>query len=474
MRIKARKAFTLVELIVILAVLAILAAAGVGTAVGYMKRSKFNQNQENAVTIYQTAQTALSQKEKSGVLESWVTDKLLTYGSESPYNSGNPSSNITSESRFVSRTEFDNFTPAAGASVHTRYALTYIPGAGDDQSKLVDDLIRSYFYDTTIFQGTITIEFDVVKSFDSDLNPHYSANCYSAFVSAENKEGWGGTSLPVRAWDYREETSHIGYYDASDSSLTNNVYLPVEDVIEMDFFDLTTYADGTDNKLDISWSASMGEGSALGRNKHIHYVINFLVPPQTGYDPENICEIVLVEDMLLNNQFSGANMLELLASSSDGSSIVIGSTSYPVSTSSLQRDVIVGEETVSAIYTETYFTATARVYVASGSDVGQYDSRVAEGTYIEVPIKVSYIKDDIDTLGNKLSPYMMYTITLDQTSIQALFSPSVHPNVMANITAMPNNFTVAGYEDYNASGSVTASGTLDFGTINISGLATGG
>ena len=66
MRGRNSRAFTLVELIVVIAVLAILAAAGVGTAVGYMKRSKFTKNQQNAVTVFQTTQTALAQLEKNG------------------------------------------------------------------------------------------------------------------------------------------------------------------------------------------------------------------------------------------------------------------------------------------------------------------------------------------------------------------------------------------------------------------------
>ncbi|MBQ1297899.1 MAG: prepilin-type N-terminal cleavage/methylation domain-containing protein, partial [Clostridiales bacterium] len=56
------RGFTLVELIVILVIIAILAAAGVATALGYIKKTKFDKNNQSAISVYQTAQTALANK----------------------------------------------------------------------------------------------------------------------------------------------------------------------------------------------------------------------------------------------------------------------------------------------------------------------------------------------------------------------------------------------------------------------------
>ena len=49
---KKHHGFTLAELIVVLAILAILAAAGVVTAVGYIRRAKLDKNDQHAITVY--------------------------------------------------------------------------------------------------------------------------------------------------------------------------------------------------------------------------------------------------------------------------------------------------------------------------------------------------------------------------------------------------------------------------------------
>ena len=76
---KSGRGFTLTEMIVVLAVLSILAAAGIGTTIGYVRRSIFDQNQNDANAVYQAIQTALEAKEKSGKLSSWVSSKLIDY-----------------------------------------------------------------------------------------------------------------------------------------------------------------------------------------------------------------------------------------------------------------------------------------------------------------------------------------------------------------------------------------------------------
>ena len=60
-RAKNARGITLVELIVVLVIMSILAAAGIGSAVGFVKRSRLTQNEDNANTIYQAVQTALLQ-----------------------------------------------------------------------------------------------------------------------------------------------------------------------------------------------------------------------------------------------------------------------------------------------------------------------------------------------------------------------------------------------------------------------------
>ena len=120
---KSGKGFTLTEMIVVIAVLSILAAAGVGTTIGYVKRSIFDQNQNDANAVYQAIQTALEAKEKSGKLSSWVSSKLIDYDEDTKTSkvksvyeyeytdqsiNDNPSSNTALEQQFK-KDEFDSF-----------------------------------------------------------------------------------------------------------------------------------------------------------------------------------------------------------------------------------------------------------------------------------------------------------------------------------------------------------------------------
>ena len=96
-RAKNARGVTLVELIVVLVIMSILAGAGIGSAIGFVKRSRLTQNEDNANTIYQAVQTALLNMEKSGSLSAWVETKVVADGQSTPFSNtdgaANPSSN---------------------------------------------------------------------------------------------------------------------------------------------------------------------------------------------------------------------------------------------------------------------------------------------------------------------------------------------------------------------------------------------
>ncbi|GEM_PF-4091802 len=470
-----RRAFTLVELIVVLAVLAILAAAGVGTAVGYVKRSKFNQNQENAVTVYQITQTALSQMEKNGSLDDWVRDQLLVKGDMSPYVSSNPSNNPDVEQRFeTSRASFDGESAVKGKTVHIRYSLTYIPGSDDDQSVLLSDLIRPYFYEASIFQSTITVEFDVVNAYDSDLISHYSANCYSAFVSAEYKEGWGeGTKIPARDFEERSKKTFIGYFDDGGGTLTDIIYVPLTENLSVSYKEL--FYNRLNRVLNISWSVNSGNNCILGRGKHIHYAISLMDAPDPNdseAQPVVFCEMVILEDRLLEGQTSGEDLMESLAKASEGSLVSAGGRSYVASVQTLQRQIVNGTDVETHDYQETSFIANAHVYVASGDNMGQFDSKASdESFYVDLPVKIAYITGDIDSMGGLLAPYMTYTIMLDQESCYKVFDPAVHTNVSAAFQALPNRFDPS--QTLDSAGDNVIASEYDDGIYNSFVMVTG-
>lgn len=215
--------FTLVELIVILVIIAILAAAGVATALGYIKKTKYDKNYQTAISVYQTAQTALANKMANGTIERWILDIP-----------GFDASDV----EFTSESE-TNF------SQHKTVSLTYnykTPGGAED--KYLYDFLSPYLYYPTIFGGTLSVEFDICITKD---NGHlsYTANVLSAFFSAENDSetgGWDATclggsadGLPNRSESYCRSTSLVGYYAGSDSdNVVSSVMLPWDSDYELE------------------------------------------------------------------------------------------------------------------------------------------------------------------------------------------------------------------------------------------------
>ena len=257
-RISSRRAdrrsvrgMTLVELIVVLAILAILASAGIVSSVGYARRAIIEQNQSNAVTIYQAAQTALQQLNKSGGIQStmgsnngivsedlWV-GYVTTYGKPYTINDNNlsPTINSGNKSKYTSLYSSTDFSSLDGtipnSSAHMIYVLTYYrTNTDDEQNKLVKELIQPYFADSTVFQGTIAIELDVEKSADSYGKIHLSAKCLSVFFDGRAKSGWASKAfkitddVPTREAAYRQKTSFVGYYDGYKGAGVDTVYLP--------------------------------------------------------------------------------------------------------------------------------------------------------------------------------------------------------------------------------------------------------
>lgn len=218
------RGFTLVELVVILIIIAILAAAGIATAIGYVKRAKFDKNNQSAITVYQTAQGAIANKTANGTIESWIMnlpgfDKdEITFSTESETN--------FSQHKVISLT-YNHLTPS-----------------GDEDDYLYN-LLSPYVYYPTVFSGTMAVEFDICITKD---NGHlsYTANVVSAFYSQENNSpegGWDSSclgdsedGLPERKESYRRSTSLVGYYSGSDDdfNVVSSVTLPWDSDYEIE------------------------------------------------------------------------------------------------------------------------------------------------------------------------------------------------------------------------------------------------
>ena len=272
---RVNRGFTLVELIVVIALIVILAAVGLVAAIGYVKHSKFDKNEKNAITVYQTAQTAMSQMTSAGTIDGWIRDLIAD----------------DSIDHITALDPVDN--PEVNETVGKTVYLTYNPVKGNNgqlnkESQILYDLLSGYFYDHTIFYGTISVEFYISMTYDANKVPYYSARVKSAFYSKENKAtiGWdddclhGSTDgLPDRNTKNRYSITLVGYYDGTEASAKPqvvSVFLPRSQDYVLDGHivgptqDPDAKAEGylfnlrNGETLDVSWAMFDGDGKLHG------------------------------------------------------------------------------------------------------------------------------------------------------------------------------------------------------------------
>ena len=257
--------FTMVELIVVLAILAIVATVAIISIVGYIEKSRYEQNTQNAIAVYQAAQTAISHKSSNGTLDSWAKELDGNRLDTSELNEVND-------------------------SIHSAFYYTYNPG---DEDNPLFELLSTYFYDQSLFNGTITVVFDVSATHDSLGKNVYSASVIGAFYSGQNPKssnknsaGWDTSYIDVNKgngnvapWNelpctdpsFRRSNSYVGYFDGTEGSIyvpgqiIGPVVLPITSSFEMEGHIIGPTVDGTEPKgylfnlrngetLDVSWA----------------------------------------------------------------------------------------------------------------------------------------------------------------------------------------------------------------------------
>lgn len=462
---KNNSGFTLVEMIVVLIVLGILASAAVYGIISYINLTRYNNNQENAETIYQSAQASLNRMSENGTLEEW--SKALTEGLGTPdgYDSNNPAASETADNIY-NQGYFDFFgsdtdtNSLPGQSAHMRYAVTYspsyAPGASDTQSKCIYDLIIGDFKATDILKGMITIEFDVEKALDASGNVRYSASVYSVFFDSRRtswdlsaKNGIASLIVPFRSEEYRYDTSFIGYIAGKNGQMVvDSVFVPAE--AEVGEFSLRN-----GETLDLTWSLKTDNGPVTGKPDHIHYTFalydadkdNILNQKPFSYlvvNENSLFEGIPYEttyekgfDELLNFTDT-ANPLYLAKDEFASKEGLTRTLSFKTHTGTENFVVVYTKETVTdkrgvplTVYRASIHTA-GRVYVhyvTNASDNFNYNNEWNKVTspenYYKFPLTISY--EVYDAYGTTISNRLSYTLSLD-----SMMSRNVIDNAKTN------------------------------------------
>ena len=182
--------FTMVELMVVLAIMAILAALVGGGLIAYTRLARFEKNEANARTLFQTAQIALTRRDTAGELDDF-RQKVLLNGQAGAH--------------------FDPAAQKADELNKNIYALYYDKVTDDDSdNELLRELLGDYIYDDSLLNAAICVEIDAASG--QVYSVFYDTNADKLRFGETN----GATDIYDRSYDHRRHDSLVGYYSAED------------------------------------------------------------------------------------------------------------------------------------------------------------------------------------------------------------------------------------------------------------------
>lgn len=197
-----KKGFTLVELMVVLAITAILAALVGGGLIAYTRLARFEKNEANARTLFQTAQISLTRMETAGELDAFRR-QVMEEGDTGDHFQNDVTVTDADGKTLVSRTKTE---------LNQNVAALYYDRTGaaaGNHNALVERLLGDYIYDASLLNASICVEIDV-----------QSGQVYSVFYDTKsvklrfNQDG--ATNIYDRSYDHRRNDTLVGYYSAED------------------------------------------------------------------------------------------------------------------------------------------------------------------------------------------------------------------------------------------------------------------
>lgn len=202
---KTRKSsgFTMVELMVVLAIMAILAALVGGGLIAYTRLARFEKNEANARTLFQTAQIALTRRDTAGELDDFRQKVLLNGQAGAHFDPA--ALTLTGEGNEETRKQ------KADELNKNIYALYYDKVTdADSDNELLRALLGDYIYDDSLLNAAICVEIDAASG--QVYSVFYDTNADKLRFGETN----GATNIYNRSYDHRRHDSLVGYYSAED------------------------------------------------------------------------------------------------------------------------------------------------------------------------------------------------------------------------------------------------------------------
>lgn len=197
-----KKGFTLVELMVVLAITAILAVLVGGGLIAYTRLARFEKNEANARTLFQTAQISLTRMETAGELDAFRR-QAMEEGDRGDHFQNDVTVTDADGKTLVSRTKTE---------LNQNVAALYYDRTGaaaGNHNALVERLLGDYIYDASLLNASICVEIDV-----------QSGQVYSVFYDTKSDKlrfnQDGATNIYDRSYGHRRNDSLVGYYSAED------------------------------------------------------------------------------------------------------------------------------------------------------------------------------------------------------------------------------------------------------------------
>lgn len=195
--------FTMVELMVVLAIMAILAALVGGGLIAYTRLARFEKNEANARTLFQTAQIALTRRDTAGELDDFRQKVLLNGQAGAHFDPA--ALTLTGEENEETRKQ------KADELNKNIYALYYDKVTdADSDNELLRELLGDYIYDDSLLNAAICVEIDAASG--QVYSVFYDTNADKLRFEKTN----GATNIYDRSYDHRRHDSLVGYYSAED------------------------------------------------------------------------------------------------------------------------------------------------------------------------------------------------------------------------------------------------------------------